>query len=595
MFQTPVACLMHLDSQIVQIDTYSKYLLVSTLTRTLFCDTETEKYRQVGKKTRDGNFGACFVTSSDIHVTPDLNSRTRGLFQILGESEQLSAPLNDDKVKIYCARPGVRLWQADFQANVVVTHQFRPSLGLPPTKIVHCDNDQLKIRVFDSKISENFNFGKIYNFLNCVLTFRSDGFYIFNPSLGALQYWSHLSDIKDVKIVNSFLFIWHKDLEVSVLSLLSIEELVLRSLMRKKYNLCGEICIEFLDQVEALVETSKKIYLITVLESKLEENSDVLLKLKPILNRLKESARTPNLERFKNGIVTVNALPVLPETVENFQIETDKKDSILLEQFRVNKIHKTIETQDFSQFIKSLTSNELYDVITNFEKTTEESAFWCKEMYLKYLKVSDELKSEALNYANQAFFEINPTKNLLCDCSFPFPEAHNFRPKYREIGAQLMEKCPNYDVFVKSVPYMYRYVLEKIGDFQEFQLKLPLIIQFSEPEILEIHSDKFTYDLWDDSVRYLLKLKSGQCLNCGARVEIGATFDWTNFGLQMIESIKGANALKLFKRYANLLPKGELKPIFYQYCIFSSASNIQNSVFRKTLNNESVCKQVGLH
>ncbi|XP_044255419.1 Hermansky-Pudlak syndrome 5 protein homolog [Tribolium madens] len=594
-FQTPVACLMHLDSPIVQLDTYSKFLLVSTQTRSLLCDTESEKYRQIGKKMRDGTFGACFVTAGNPDKISDTSARTRGLFEILGDSEQLSAPMNDDKVKIYCARPGVRLWQADFQANVVVTHQFRSSLGLNSSKVVQWDDsDQLKMKILPAKIGE-FNFGKIYSFLNrFILTFRDDGCYIFDPFSSTFQYWSTHASIKDVKIVDSFLYVWHNDLEVSVLSLLTVEELVLRSLMRKKYKLCSEICLEFYDDVQLLIETSKKIHLISILESKLDD-CEVLLKLGPIFKRLKDCAAIPTLERYKNGIVTVNALPVLPESVENFQGDKDTKkqeNSILVEQFKVNKINKTIETSDFTQFMKTLNPNELYDVIRQFEQESSESCDdWCKEMFLKYIKISPEINPEALDYTYQAFFHFNMNKKFVCSCNFPLPQAHEFRPKFYEIGTKLMDKSDHYEDFLKNVPYMYKYVLEKISDTKEIHLKLPLIIQFSDSKIIEIHLNKLTYDLWDESICFLLKLKSGQCLNCGAKVDIAATFDWTNFGTKIVDSIKPTNALKLFKRYAHLLPKGELKPFFYQYCIFSTASNIKNDIFKRTLENENASKQ----
>lgn len=54
---------MELDSAIVQIDTYRYYLLISTKTRTYLCDTEREQYKQIGKKLRGGNFGACFLNT----------------------------------------------------------------------------------------------------------------------------------------------------------------------------------------------------------------------------------------------------------------------------------------------------------------------------------------------------------------------------------------------------------------------------------------------------------------------------------------------------------------------------------------------------
>ncbi|KAJ8955296.1 hypothetical protein NQ314_006909 [Rhamnusium bicolor] len=113
MFQTLSTVLMHLDSCIVQLDTYLTYLLISTQTRSYLCDTEKEQYKQIGKKMRDGNFGACFfnVTSSD---STDVNQSFRGIFNTIREDENFVTALNNSEVKIYCARPGARLWEGKF-------------------------------------------------------------------------------------------------------------------------------------------------------------------------------------------------------------------------------------------------------------------------------------------------------------------------------------------------------------------------------------------------------------------------------------------------------------------------------------------------
>ncbi|RZB40395.1 Hermansky-Pudlak syndrome 5 protein -like, partial [Asbolus verrucosus] len=562
MFQTPVACLMHLDSQIVQLDTHSKFLLVSTLTRSLLCDTDTERYRQIGKKNRDGFFGACFfnVVNSvhEIGIMPHI----RGTFQTVGDNEELSSSHIDDNVKIYCARPGARLWQADFQANVIYTHQFRASLNQKQTDIIYWDDSveaDLKISEFSDDVKlgpENFNFGKIFRFLDkFIVTFRDNGLYIFEPSSSTLLFWRHLSNVKD-------------------------------------YTLCGQLCVNFFDEVQSLIGTSNKIHLISVLESKLD-NCELSDKLSPIIQRLKDCSKTPSLEKLKNGIVNVTNYPNLPETVVNFRHEKNvKKDPhhIVLEQYRINKIHKNVETTDFKQLMESQNPRGIYDLITKLDIDSD-FELWCKEMFLKYFKTPQDLDSQMLKYACEAYLLINNNKKLVCRCNFPLPTACKIVPKHYEIGCELMEKSDNYEIFLENVPYMHRHVLEKIDDLKEIQLKIPLIIQYSDPKIIKILSSKMPYDVWDDSLQLLVKLRSGSCLHCGGKIDSTGAFQWNDFGLLMVQSIKATNSIKLFKRYSHLLPRGELDEFFYQYCIFSTVSNLNSNIFNEIFHSESVKKQ----
>ncbi|XP_063906377.1 BLOC-2 complex member HPS5 homolog [Zophobas morio] len=577
MFQTPVAVLMHLDSQIVQLDTHSKFLLVSTQTRSLLCDTESERYRQIGKKMRDGLLGACFLNCGELL---DVNSTSRvwGTFQTVSDNEQLPHFANNTNVKIYCARPGARLWQADFQGNVVVTHQFRATLTQKHSDIIKWgDEDKLKLLSFEQKtMEEGFNFGKIFSVLDqFILSFNDNGIYIFDPCSSGLLHWTtHLHRIKDIKIVNNFLYVWHNDLELSVLSLFTIEELVLRSLIRKKYTLCGELCTQFFDEIQNLVTSSRKIHLISALESKLH-SSEMLEKLAPIFARLKECARTLSLDKFKNGMVTVNALPILPESVQNFETEEEQKPAqesltILSEQFKISQIEKNVETTDFLQLLERLNPDSLYELIGKFQAETKDENCdpWCKEIFLNNMK-SVNCSPQVLDYACQAFLQINHHENLVCKCNFPLPVAHQTIPKCCEMGLKLMKKTQSYDLFLKQVPYMNTFVLKNLEP-ETIPSKIPLMIQFSDPEIIEIHSTKITYDVWDESIKLLLKLKTGQCLNCNSSIDTTASFDWTDFGTLMICSINSTNAIKLLKRYSNLLPKGELDQFFYQYCILSA-------------------------
>lgn len=100
-----------LENRIVQIDRYKDLLLVSTLSKCVLCNTAREEFKQIGNRPREGQYGASFVIAQPNNCpTPP------------------SPPLmivDEEDVRIFCSRPGSRLWEADLEGNVIRTHQFK--------------------------------------------------------------------------------------------------------------------------------------------------------------------------------------------------------------------------------------------------------------------------------------------------------------------------------------------------------------------------------------------------------------------------------------------------------------------------------------
>uniref|UniRef100_A0A182N676 Hermansky-Pudlak syndrome 5 protein homolog n=1 Tax=Anopheles dirus TaxID=7168 RepID=A0A182N676_9DIPT len=102
-----------LENRIVQIDRYKDLLLVSTLSKCVLCNTAREEFKQIGNRPREGQYGASFVIAHP-------NST--------GGATPPSPPLmivDEEDVRIFCSRPGSRLWEADLEGNVIRTHQFK--------------------------------------------------------------------------------------------------------------------------------------------------------------------------------------------------------------------------------------------------------------------------------------------------------------------------------------------------------------------------------------------------------------------------------------------------------------------------------------
>uniref|UniRef100_A0A182R0L8 Hermansky-Pudlak syndrome 5 protein homolog n=1 Tax=Anopheles farauti TaxID=69004 RepID=A0A182R0L8_9DIPT len=102
-----------LENRIVQIDRYKDLLLVSTLSKCVLCNTAREEFKQIGNRPREGQYGASFVIANP--------NGTAG-------ATPPSPPLmivDEEDVRIFCSRPGSRLWEADLEGNVIRTHQFK--------------------------------------------------------------------------------------------------------------------------------------------------------------------------------------------------------------------------------------------------------------------------------------------------------------------------------------------------------------------------------------------------------------------------------------------------------------------------------------
>ncbi|XP_030374886.1 Hermansky-Pudlak syndrome 5 protein homolog [Scaptodrosophila lebanonensis] len=182
--------LLFLESPIVQIDDFETLLLVSNCSKCILCNTEYEEYKQIGNRPRDGAYGACFFMSPHESVQPS---------------------------RIYCARPGTRIWEVDFEGEVLQTHQFKSSLATPPTKIhkpssnsdADADTDEQNDEVLDYQ-PQHLQFGKVQRFLqDFLLAFTELGLYIFDVRNSRVVLWcNQFERIVDCRIAGSNIFVF---------------------------------------------------------------------------------------------------------------------------------------------------------------------------------------------------------------------------------------------------------------------------------------------------------------------------------------------------------------------------------------------------
>ncbi|KAL2806386.1 Hermansky-Pudlak syndrome 5 protein isoform a [Daubentonia madagascariensis] len=219
----PVQTITTVDSCVVQLDYLDGRLLISSLTRSFLCDTEREKFWKIGNKERDGEYGACFFPE-----------------RCYGGQQPL----------IYCARPGSRMWEVNFDGEVISTHQFKKLLSLPPLPVITLRSEPQ----YDHTVgcSQSLSFPKLLHLSeHCMLTWTERGIYIFIPQNVQVLLWSEVKDIQDVAVYKNELFCLHLNGKVSHLSLLSVERCVERLLRRGLWNLAARTCCLFQNSVIA--------------------------------------------------------------------------------------------------------------------------------------------------------------------------------------------------------------------------------------------------------------------------------------------------------------------------------------------------------
>ncbi|XP_054441992.1 BLOC-2 complex member HPS5 isoform X2 [Pteronotus mesoamericanus] len=219
----PVQTITTVDSCVVQLDYMDGRLLISSLTRSFLCDTEREKFWKIGNKERDGEYGACFFP---------------------GRGSAGQQPL------IYCARPGSRMWEVNFDGEVISTHQFKKLLSSPPLPVITLRSEPQYDHTVGS--SQSLSFPKLLHLSeHCVLTWTERGIYIFIPQNVQVLLWSEVKDIQEVAVCKNELFCLHLSGKISHLSLLSVERCVERLLRRGLWNLAAHTCCLFQNSVIA--------------------------------------------------------------------------------------------------------------------------------------------------------------------------------------------------------------------------------------------------------------------------------------------------------------------------------------------------------
>ncbi|KAL3265870.1 hypothetical protein HHI36_010064 [Cryptolaemus montrouzieri] len=220
---------MDLSAPIVQIDIFSRFMLVTTAKKIFVCDTEREMYKQVGRKENGKALGSCFYNKY--------------------KSDNLESLEDFSKHKLFCTRPGLRMWQANFEGEVFYTQKYRNAIPYI-SEIMQFGDKNANLET-EKVENQNGSFGKIFVFnenLLCVIS--SKNFYIIDPEKDDLVFSYFSPNEIDVRFVGNQIYIWNNHSgKLRVLNFYTFDDLLSNILRLKYYKMGMQLVIKYRDDV----------------------------------------------------------------------------------------------------------------------------------------------------------------------------------------------------------------------------------------------------------------------------------------------------------------------------------------------------------
>ncbi|GAB6027004.1 Hermansky-Pudlak syndrome 5 [Chamberlinius hualienensis] len=287
-FNASTQLIVRLDHKVVQLDINDNYILISCLNATVLCDITRQKYSKIGTKIRDGPFGSCFYMG-----------------------------------KIFCARPGQRLWEVDFKGRVLFTHQLKPMLSMPPTAVINIDNDA-QVSLKNSSSPQGVNFNQLL--VVCkrfIVTWGNRYIFVFDPPTNGLILWSSFeSEIKDVRVIGCEIFVHFLEGNFKHIYLLSVMDGVHKLIKNSQWELAANLCNLYKNQLYSSSSKIQKNHLQLLLDHlSLEEQiskdiAEIIKKLEELYPPAEVNANTTGY-KIESGIFVVNR----PENVTSKKID----------------------------------------------------------------------------------------------------------------------------------------------------------------------------------------------------------------------------------------------------------------------------------
>ena len=593
-----------LDSKIVQIDGFNDYILVSSLTKTILCNNEREEFKQIGNRPRDGAFGACF------NIDFESLERQQSLISNIDEYEYERLLMNN--VMIYCARPGMRLWQVDLNANVLKTHQYKNANFTKEQLNLLKENDPNS----SPSIVDKTNQFQVVSSLNniFVFTWNACGFYIIDPKHSKILFWTNEFDglIVSAKVVASSIYLYLKDGRLMEMKFSKLQHYAIHLCHNEYFMEAGELIRDNLEYFVNLLHDDDNVsdlskfkvflkirdHLITnerndVLKS-LEEVFDmltrkklhnvVILNSKKIQNVKNQEKEDKNDEKHD----TQNVLPIMNEPDEDDMQDINRavRQLYILHQtslisnlnFR-ERLCKIFDHFKNSAIIKILDELEKL-FVENDDYPRDDSKKVVSKMFLDYLQpeIIFEIDDEkTLSYIANALVQVqnHQVEVSRCHrCKFPINCGSN-PSGYEEIGNILQQfywSRGEYDKcfqLCQSLPYLLKITGKFITDEKKFDKMIPYAINLGDLEILHKSLELFNdislfHQLLDD---YLMACEGRfKCLKCNEMNDVSDVhriLTWDCLFQAIEYYLCGEELIELLMRFSRVIPNGALSRQFY--------------------------------
>ncbi|EZA60038.1 Hermansky-Pudlak syndrome 5 protein-like protein [Ooceraea biroi] len=319
MFQAPTCTLMNLDSSIVQLSFFPPLLLVSTLSRCYICNTVQEQYKQIGNKPRNGEFGACFYkvhanenAALDTQREERNLNKTRGAFNLVSDNDRNI--LDSHHSKIFCCRPGSRLWEVSADGIVVKTHQFKEALAVPPTALFRSNSTLGSSQQGETECDwppQSVNFSHLFVIAyKYLFSYTTSGLYIIDPANASVLLWSNeYANVSMTAVVDDRIYLMTCDNEFHCLTLTSLDSLILRLYRREQYSECLTACFVYKSHLSKIVTQDAK-EIVELLEAKslpeILQDEEALTLLRSLITLL-QAAGSNRPAKLDSGIVVVHS------------------------------------------------------------------------------------------------------------------------------------------------------------------------------------------------------------------------------------------------------------------------------------------------
>ncbi|KAG5315125.1 HPS5 protein, partial [Acromyrmex insinuator] len=603
MFQTPVCTLMSLDSSIVQLNFHSPLLLVSTLARSYICDTVQEQYKQIGNKSRNGEFGACFYTHENNTLKAQREERNtnniRGAFNLISDND--INILDENQSKIFCARPGSRLWEASADGIVVKTHQFKEALAIPPTAIFRSNSTLESSQRKETECEwppQSVNFSHLFVLARKYLfSYTTSGLYIIDPTNASMLLWNNeYTNISMTAIVDNQIYLMTCDSKFHCITLSSLDSLILWLYCRERYSECLNACFIYKLQLLKTIGTKEIVELFKVENLPQDEKEQ----LRPLITLLQASDNN-RPAKLNSGIVVVHSennrfinkktygcemtpSSQSPEISSDDSIQSDLHSIYeLANSFRSNMLEEEIEEIILETDKKMRTIKDSYRDSPGLQsfiyEVTRAAELHYYNMFLENTSmqlIDSSNNNYIVRHFVRAFIEINAPAYFRCSCGYPYPMDKTIEPKFLAIGESLFKRyaddqCSN---ICDKVPYMWRvYLPIRIEQRSALDDLLRQCLQTRDNVVLSFLLPALNEQQWNCVGTCLSEIEDSTCLFCATPLAKKSNYDilidWSGIVKEIMKREGPDEATAFLIKLENMIPDIELDKSIFQSIVFT--------------------------